>query len=271
MLEVNKVYNMDCIEGMKMLDDNSIDLTVTSPPYDNLRTYGNDIDKSWCEDVWKRVISELYRITKEGGVVVWVVSDATINGSESGTSFRQALFFMECGFMLFDTMIYQKQPRGAVGNNKGYWQTFEYMFVFSKGSPKTINLIRDRRNAESRNGDSGTKRCANGELKHVSRSGYDEYGRRTNVWTYQVGNNKDEKNVNWHPAIFPYSLAYDHIFSWSREGDLVLDPFMGSGTTAVASKFSGRNYIGFELNEEYCANIVKRMNEFNASNRNKLF
>lgn len=252
---------MDCLEGLKLLDDESVDLTVTSPPYDNMRTYENNIDKSWNDEIWKHIILELHRVTKEGGVVVWVVGDATINGSETGTSFRQALWFMECGFNLFDTMIYQKPPRGAVGNNKGYWQTFEYMFVFSKGIPKTINLIKDRRNVEARNGDNGTKRYVNGELKKVRRKGYEEYGRRTNIWTYQVGNNKNEYNVNWHPAIFPYNLAYDHIFSWSNPDDLVLDPFMGSGTTAMAATKLGRKYIGFELNTKYYKLSQERIKE----------
>ena len=140
MLEINKIYNEDCLEGMKKMDDDCVDLTVTSPPYDNLRTYGKGIDKTWCEDIWKKVIVELYRVTKEGGIVVWVVGDATIDGSESGTSFRQALWAMECGFGLYDTMIYQKQNCVPLTHRR-YEQEFEYMFVFSKGRPKTFNPI----------------------------------------------------------------------------------------------------------------------------------
>ena len=140
MLEINKIYNEDCLEGMKKMDDGCVDLTVTSPPYDNLRTYGKEIDKIWCEDIWKKVISELYRVTKEGGVVVWVVGDATINGSETGTSFKQALWAMECGFNLHDTMIYQKQTYAPLTHRR-YEQEFEYMFVFSKGKPKSFNPI----------------------------------------------------------------------------------------------------------------------------------
>ena len=117
-MDIDKIYNMDCLEGMKQLEDNSVDMVLTSPPYDNLRTYDNDIDKTWGEHVWKPIIAELFRVIKQGGVCVWVVNDATINGSETGTSFRQALYAMECGFKLFDTMIYQKKPRGAVGCNK---------------------------------------------------------------------------------------------------------------------------------------------------------
>ena len=161
----------------------------------------------------KKIIEELLRVLKKGGVVVWVIGDQTIKGDETGTSFKQALLFKECGFNLFDTMIYQKAPRGAVGNNKTYWQTFDYMFVFSKGSPKTINLIKDRKNKESRDGDTGTKRLYDGELKKIKRPGYDEYGRRTNIWHYLVGKGHSATDdiAFSHPAIFPEKLAEDHI------------------------------------------------------------
>ena len=144
MLKIKKniIYNEDCLLTMQRLPKNCIDLVVTSPPYDDMRKY-----KGYSFDL-KKVIEELLRVVKKGGVVVWVVGDQTIKGDETGTSFKQALLFKECGFNLFDTMIYQKAPRGAVGNNKTYWQTFDYMFVFSKGVPKTINLIRDRKNKE---------------------------------------------------------------------------------------------------------------------------
>ena len=247
---------MDCIEGMKQLDDNCIDLTVTSPPYDNLRTYnGYSFD-------FENVAKELFRITKDGGIVVWVVGDATIKGNETGTSFRQALYFKEIGFNLWDTIIYQKSARAGCGNNKGYWQCFEYMFVFSKGQPKTINLICDRENKTRQPKKThSTKRMTNGELKHVTRGGYGEYGRRTNVWTYNTGhgNSTKDKIAYKHPAIFPEMLAHDHIISWSNEGDLVFDPFMGSGTTAKVARDLNRKYIGFEVSEEYCNIIKERM------------
>lgn len=155
----------------------------------------------------------------------------------------------------------KKKPRGAVGSNKTYWQTFEYMFVFSKGTPKTINLIKDRKNADSRKGDIGTKRLKNGELKRVFRAGYGEFGRRTNIWRYSIGKSTEEYSCNWHPATFPYRLASDHILSWSNEGDIVLDPFMGSGTTALAAIRLRRKYIGFELNKEYYEKLLERLND----------
>ena len=255
MIEINKNYNESNLETMANMPDCFVDLTVTSPPYDGLRTYNG------YSFPFEEIAKELFRITKQGGVVVWVVGDATIKGSETGTSFRQALYFKEVGFDLFDTMIYAKPPRGAVGNNKTYWQTFEYMFILSKGKPKTINLITDRKNKESRDGDNGTKRLENGDLLKVKRGGYSEYGRRTNIWEYGIGKGQSTKdNIAFeHPAIFPEQLANDHIISWSNEGDLVYDPFMGSGTTTKMSILNNRNWIGSEISSEYCNIIEERI------------
>jgi len=249
------LFNESNLETMARMPDNFIDLTVTSPPYDNLRDYNG------YSFVFESVAKELYRVTKQGGVVVWVVGDATVKGSETGTSFKQALYFKEIGFDLFDTMIYAKPPRGAVGNNKTYWQTFEYMFVLSKGKPKTINLIIDRKNKESREGDNGTKRIENGELLKVKRGGYSEYGRRTNIWEYGIGKGQSTKdNIAFeHPAIFPEQLANDHIISWSNEGDIIYDPFAGSGTTGKMAILNKRKCIMSEISAEYCDIIKKRL------------
>ena len=197
-------------------------------------------------------------------MVVWIIADRTKNGDESGTSFRHALKFKEVGFKLLDTMIFKKPPKGATGNNKIYWQGFEYMFVFSKGKPKTINLLIDRKNKESRDGDNGTKRLVNGTLKKVSRGGYSDYGRRTNVWEYLVGkghSTKDEEAFQ-HPAIFPEDLAKDHILSWSNENDLVYDCFMGSGTTAKMALLLNRRYVGSEISKEYCEIAERRIKKY---------
>ena len=254
-MEINKIYNENCLETMGNMSDNFIDLTITSPPYDNLRTYNG------YSFPFEDIAKELYRVTKQGGVVVWIVGDATVKGSETGTSFRQALYFKEIGFDLFDTMIYAKPPRGAVGNNKTYWQTFEYMFILSKEKPKTINLINDRKNKKSRKGDNGTKRLKNGDLLKVKRGGYSEYGRRTNIWEYGIGKGQSTKDhiAFKHPAIFPEQLANDHIISWSNENDLVYDPFMGSGTTAKMAMLNHRNYIGSEISKEYCEIAEQRI------------
>lgn len=256
-MEINKIYNENCLDTMVKMPDNLIDLTVTSPPYDGMRTYNG------YSFPFEDIAKELFRITRQGGVVVWVVGDATVKGSETGTSFRQALYFKEIGFDLFDTMIYAKPPRGAVGNNKTYWQTFEYMFILSKGKPKTINLINDRKNKECRKGDNGTKRLENGDLLKVKRGGYSEYGRRTNIWEYGIGKGQSTKdNIAFeHPAIFPEQLANDHIISWSNDNDLIYDPFMGSGTTAKMAIFNNRKYIGSEISEDYCKIIETRIKE----------
>jgi len=243
---------------MNRIPDHFIDLTVTSPPYDNLRKY-----KGYSFH-FEEIARELLRITKPSGVLVWISGDKTSNGNESGTSFKQALYFKEIGFHLFDTMIYAKKPRGAVGNNKSYWQSVDYMFVLSKGFPKTINLIKDRQSKESREGDHGTKRLADGCRLKVSRKGYSEYGRRTNIWEYHVGkghSTKDEIAFE-HPAIFPEKLAEDHILSWSNKGDVVYDPFMGSGTTAKMALLTGRNYLGSEISREYYEISLKRLEKY---------
>ena len=251
----DQVIQGDCLEVMKTLEDKSVDMVLTSPPYDNLRTY-----KGYTFN-FERIAQEIFRVLKDGGVCVWVVGDATIKGSETGTSFKQALYFKEVGFKLFDTMIYQKTPRGAVGNNKTYWQTFEYMFVLSKGNPKSINLIKDRENKSARDGDNGTKRLKDGTLIKQKRKGYSEYGRRTNVWEYLIGrgHSASDKVAYTHPAPFPEKLAEDHILSWSNEGDIILDPMAGSGTTLKMAKKNNRNYIGIEIAPEYIDIINKRL------------
>jgi site-specific DNA-methyltransferase (adenine-specific) len=255
-INLNTIYNENCLDTMAKMPDNFIDMTVTSPPYDDMRKYnGNTFNE------FELIAQELYRVTKNGGVVVWVIGDQTIKGNETGTSFKHALYFKQIGFNLFDTMIYLKPPRGAVGNNNTYWQTFEYMFVFSKGKPKTINLIKDRENKDERGGDVSTKRLYDGSLLKQKRAGYSKYGRRTNVWEYLIGkgHSASDKIAYEHPAIFPEKLAQDHIISWSKKDDIVFDPFMGSGTTAKMAILNKRKYIGSELSREYCEIAQKRI------------
>ena len=247
---IDKIYQGDCLEVLKTFKDNLIDLTVTSPPYDNLRTYGGVID-GWSFEKFQGIARELYRVTKEGGVVVWVVADATIKGSETGTSFKQALYFMECGFNLHDTMIYIKNGGLNSGSLQAYQQKFEYMFVLSKGKIKTFNLIKDRKNKKAENVVKKKKRPDGTIVEQHFKS--EEYGVRYNYWIYDTGSSKGTKDAYTyvHPAVFPEALANDHIISWSNEGDMVLDPFMGSGTTGKMAIRNNRNFIGIELNEEY--------------------
>lgn len=245
-MEVNKIYREDCLDTMAKMPDGFVDLTVTSPPYDNLRTYSGEV--GWNESIWKSIIKELYRITKDGGVVVWIVGDATIKGSETGTSFKQALYFKEVGFNLHDTMIYSKGGQGATGSNLSYWQDFEYMFVFSKGTIKSWNPIEDRKNKVKprQKLESQGHRYSNGRTKGKRVIKRKEYGRRFNIWKYHESGTR-----TMHPAVFPEQLANDHIISWSNEGDLVYDPFMGSGTTVKMAILNNRKYIGSEVSKEY--------------------
>lgn len=243
----------DCLEMMATLDAGSVNLTVTSPPYDNLRTYGGMDD--WGQAKWEAVLRELFRVTAVGGVVVWVVGDATVKGSETGSSFKQALYAKECGFNLHDTMIYQKaKSGGARGSVLAYWQAFEFMFVFSKGTPN-FAPIEDRPNRKAgQTLKAGGRRNVDGSIASGKYMTIPAFGRRNNVWTYAVGG----KDIG-HPAVFPLPLAKDHVISWSNPGDMVLDPFMGSGTTGVACQNTGRKFIGIERNPEYFAIACKRL------------
>ena len=248
-MQINKIYNENCLDTMARMEDNFIDLTVTSPPYDNLRTYnGYSFD-------FESIAKELYRVTKEGGVVVWVVGDKVNKGSETGTSFKQALFFKECGFNLHDTMIWYKPNAMPNVDKSRYCQSFEYMFVFSKGKPKTTNL----RTIPTKNAGKVIKRKTL-QTQNCNKANRIDKTNETridfNVYTLNVGGKKEAE----HPAIFPEQLANDHIISWSNENDLVYDCFMGSGTTALVCKINYRNFIGSEISKEYCDISNERIN-----------
>ena len=268
-MELNKTYCCDCLDGLTELEDNIVDLTVCSPPYDNtMRTYGGIVNEdTWNFEVFKPIAHELYRVTKPGGLLVWVVGDETVKGSESGTSFRQALYFMECGFKLHDTMIYEKNSSSfpARRDSKRYSQIFEYMFVFVKGKIRNdITLIADKRNkwAGWTNWGQHSSYTADGKLEKTTNiKPIQEFSLRNNIWKYSVSFN----DKTGHPAVFPEKLAEDHILSWTREGDLVLDPFMGSGTTAKMCILNKRNYIGFEKNPEYVEMCEKRLAKYKES------
>ena len=250
MLEINKTYCGNCLELMKKIDDDVIDLTVTSPPYDNLRDY-----KGYSFD-FELIAKELYRITKDGGVVVWVVGDETKNFCESLTSFKQAIYFVEkCGFKLLDTMCYYKQNYApAYPTLRRYANQFEYMFIFSKGRPETFNPIQVEKKEHSDGYSSFTQKDGSKIRKFVKRR--KDTKDASNVWSYAMGN----KTIG-HPAVFPEQLAKDHILSWSNEGDLVLDPMCGSGTTCKMALLNNRNFIGIEISEEYCEITKKRIEE----------
>lgn len=243
------LHNADAAD---ILDDLSYDLVVTSPPYDNLRTYGNHDD--WNFEKFTKIANPLARNLNNGGVVMWNVADAVVKGSETGSSFRQALYFLdECGLRLHDTMLYQKQSAAypAGKNSNRYSQVFEYCFVFSKGAPNTANLLKDKPNkwGGSRTWGKPNGRDKEGVLHQGNSYEIGEFGFRENIW--KLHNGKGSKKSNTHPAVMPYELAKDHILTWSNEGDTILDPFMGSGTTGLACKETNREFIGIEINPDY--------------------
>lgn len=252
MIPNNEIFLGNSVNVIKTFDSSCIDLTVTSPPYDNLRNYnGYSFD-------FENTAKELYRVTKDGGVLVWVVGDATVKGSETGTSFEQALFFKEIGFNLHDTMIYERlaMPNTA----KRYSQDFEYMFVFSRGVVKTFNAI-EIPCEYAGVGTSPTSRNKDGVLTGNGRRIIKDTKKKSNIWRYSAGAGKSTKDkfAHEHPAIFPEKMAEDHILTWSNEGDIVFDPFCGSGTTLKMDNLNNRLYAGIDISEEYCELSRKRV------------
>lgn len=254
-MEENKIYEEDCLITMGRMSDNYIDLTVTSPPYDNIRDYDGYVFD------FEKTATELFRVTKKGGIVVWVVGDETVKGSETGTSFRQALFFISLGFRLHDTMIYQKHNFSNPSINR-YHQIFEYMFVFSKGAPKTFNPIIDRQNKEAgKIGSWGknTVRQKDGSFKERDKKVNKEFGMRYNIWKFITESNPLQ------PSQFPELLAHDHIISWSNEGDIVYDPMGGAGTTAKMAIKLNRRWIMSEMSHRSCNKANDRIMKYMAS------
>jgi len=262
--KLGKLYNCDCLDFMKTMEDKSVDLTVTSPPYDNLRDYN-----SYTFD-FENTAKELYRVTKNGGVVVWVVGDATVDGSETGTSFKQALYFKDIGFNLHDTMIYQKNSYPFPPVNR-YYQQFEYMFVLSNGKLKTYNIQRQETKWKQKNKHSSTQRNSDGTTSNLKYETGKDTRKMDNVWLIDTGymrGSKDKISFK-HPATFPELLAKNHTLSWSNKNDLVLDPMCGAGTTCKMAELTGRKWIGIEISEKYCEIAAKRINS--EAQQGKLF
>ena len=253
-LETDRFQVGDCVEVMRALPAGSIDLTVTSPPYDGLRDYrGYQFDA-------ERVGRELLRVTKEGGVVVWVVGDR-IRGGRSMTSFRQAVMFQDLGFVVHDVMIYQKRNTPFMRSN-AYTNCWEFMFVLSKGGPpRTFNPLKT---PTVRNGEellTFNKRPDG--INRKRKATLNSEKTRTNIWTYAVGagGTTKDKIAFRHPAVFPEKLAAEHILSWTNEGDVVLDPMCGSGTTCKMAMLHGRRYLGIDISEEYVAIARQRIKD----------
>lgn len=264
---INTITTGNCVELMKQMPDNSVDMCITSPPYDNLRTY-----KGYTFP-FDEIATQLFRIIKEGGIVVWVVNDATINGSETGTSFKQALRFKEIGFNIHDTMIFLKTNPIPQIYRKRYTNVFEYMFVFSKGNVKTHNPLTvpcmhaglELKGTTYKNFSTGTQ--TRGKMAKPVK----EEKLKGNIWEYVVGKKAVDQEAKGHPAPFPYDLAKDHIISWTNVGDIVLDPMCGSGTSIVAANDLRRQFIGFDISEEYCELAKKRLKLHQDAMQNDLF
>lgn len=254
-IEINKTYNESNLETMAKMPDYFVDLTVTSPPYDGLRTYNG------YSFPFEEIAKELFRITKQGGVVVWVVGDKIKNGNKSLTSFKQCLFFQEIGFNVHDVMIYRKKNTPFMRSN-AYTNCYEFMFIFSKGKPKTFNPLKTK-TIRSGNEKLVANKKADGINKKVDGK-LNEEKTLTNIWDYAVGlgGSTNDKIAFEHTAIFPEKLANDHIISWSNEGDLIYDPFMGSGTTAKMAILNNRNWIGSEISKNYCEIIEQRIKDY---------
>ena len=249
-----KLYNGDCLNILKEIDSETIDCVITSPPYDNLRTYNGTLD--WSFEMFKNIAKELARVLKQGGIIVWVVNDKTEKGSETGTSFKQALYFKELGLNIHDTMIYRKLNYVPLTHNR-YEQEFEYMFVFSKGKPKAFNPIKVpcKWAGTETWGSASFYKTSNDNLTGVGKKKISDSKIKGNVFEYRVGSTSESRKYK-HPAMFPLNLAKDQIISWTNENDTILDPFMGSGTTGVACKELNRKFIGIEIVEDYF-NIAK--------------
>ncbi|MEK7748417.1 MAG: site-specific DNA-methyltransferase [Nitrospirota bacterium] len=253
----NKVIEGDCLEVMRQFEDGSVDMVLTSPPYDNLRTY-----KGYTFS-FESIAKEIFRVVKDGGVVVWVVNDATINGTETGTSLKQALFFKEVGFNIHDTMIFRKRNPIPQIYRKRYNNEFEYMFVFSKGLVLTHNpiMVPCLHAGLELNGTTYKNYSKHEQKREKMAKPVKEEKLKGNIWEYVVGKNLEDQEAKGHPAPFPCELARDHISSWSNEGDLVLDPMCGSGTTCKAARQLGRNYIGIDISHEYCKIAIERLDQ----------
>lgn len=261
--ENGKLYHGNCLDIIPKLK--KVDLTITSPPYDNLRDY-NKYDFNF-----KSTANELYKITKEGGVIVWVVGDATVKGSETGTSFKQALYFKKIGFNLHDTMIYEKNIAAFPPSNR-YCQQFEYMFILSKNKPKTTNIqVQSKKHIPSQK-HKGYQRNKDGTTKIWNTNSNNNFIKMSNVWKFNVGymQSSTDKISFQHPAIFPEALAKRHILSWSNEGDTILDPMAGSGTVATMCEQLNRKWISIEISKEYCEIIKQRVEKENKKQKEYL-
>lgn len=250
---INQIIHGDAAAALPHLDTDSVDMILTSPPYDELRNYKG------YRFPFEPIAKQLVRVLRPGGLLVWVVGDATVGGSETGTSFRQALHFKELDLNLHDTMIFRKRNPLPQIYRKRYTNEFEYMFVFSKSLVRTHNPIMiDCLHAGLELGTTTYKNYSkNEQTRKKFANPVKNKKLKGNIWEYVVGKNKEDQEAKGHPAPFPCELARDHILSWTNENDIVLDPMCGSGTTCKVAHQLGRRFIGIEIASDY-VNLARR-------------
>ena len=259
MLELETIYHENCLETLDRMPDEFLDMTITSPPYDDLRDYNG------YHFPVEEIAASLFQKTKTGGVVIWVVADRTVNGDETLTSFKHAFAFKDAGFKVHDTMLYVKNNPIPSDCGRRYRQAFEYMFCFAKGSPKTFNPITEPTK-------SAGQKIKAFRITEAGRGNVpdEDIGREikterklSNIFSYNVGTSSSKDKIAFeHPAIFPEKLVEDQINSWTNEGDVVYDCFMGSGTTAKVAHLLKRSWVGSEISAEYVALALKRLGPY---------
>lgn len=241
------LYNGDCLEFMRTLPDNSVDLVVTSPPYFNARDYSHYADVNAYMSIMKDICLELLRVINESRMLVINISPVIVpRESRAKQSYRIPLpyYFVpmleSIGFEFLEDIIWKKPDGAAPNRNGGFFRhrkplaykpniVTEYILVFKKPSAKLLDkFIRN---------------------DSLVADGYE----RTNVWEF----NPDTSSK--HPAPYPLDLPMKCIRYYSYENDVVLDPFMGSGTTGVACVNTNRKFIGCELDESYFNIAVNRI------------
>jgi DNA modification methylase len=254
---LNQILQADCLKELAFFDDNSIDLTVFSPPYDGIRDYKNNWVFNFVE-----LGKHLFRVTKDGGVAVVVIGDGTKNFAKSLTSFRLAVNWVDdIGWKLFESVIYKRDGNPGAWWNQRFRVDHEYILMFFKGNrPKTFHkehLMIPSKHAGKIY--SGTDRLTNGGFKKIEPKAVNPMKCRGTVWEYSTSNTEGNRLKLQHPATFPDKLASDLILCFSEPHDVVLDPMCGSGTTCVQAKLNNRQFIGIEISEEYCDIARKRL------------
>ena len=256
---INQIYNEDCLETMGRMEDGLCDLILTSPPYDNLRRYGQERTnhkrlKGGMSFDFESIAKEMTRVLKPGGVIMWNVQDQTINMSRTGSSMRQALYFMdECGLNFWDHLIWYKTGTPFPSPHR-YRSVWENMFIFSKGKPNTFNPILKRNKTAGQVRNSRKFRDHKGDfVEGFQGTPIREFGNEDNVWYIANGANKSYKNklsVN-HPAVMTDEIARRHILTWTNENDIIYDPFLGASTTTRVARDNNRQWIGSEIHTPY--------------------